>query len=266
MSKSLIQSQFGKRAEAYATSAVHAKGASLKRLIELTKPEPDWRVLDVATGAGHTALAFAPHVAAVVASDLTTEMLEVAARLAKERGFANVTVQEADAEALPFADETFDLVTSRIAPHRFPDPGRFVAEAARVLKPGGLFALDDNAAPDAHIFPDFSEADLEAAAKEYNAFEKLRDPSHARALTVSEWQQLFSDAALDVLHWELLAKEMAFENWVNRFGPNEDVKAELRNRLENASPALLAFLKPEPRDGDIAFTFTEAILIGRKST
>ena len=51
--KTLVQQQFGANAAAYATSAVHAKGASLARLVELVKPGADWSVLDIATGAGH---------------------------------------------------------------------------------------------------------------------------------------------------------------------------------------------------------------------
>ena len=73
--KSLAQQRFGRAAADYATSEVYAKGASLQRLVELTEPKSHWRVLDVATGAGHTALAFAPHVAKVTATDITEEML-----------------------------------------------------------------------------------------------------------------------------------------------------------------------------------------------
>src|SRR5690242_18432848 len=118
-SKELVQKQFGAHAAAYATSRPHAQGASLKRLVELTQPQPNWQVLDVATAAGHTAYAFAPHVAHVTATDITPEMLPVAAKLAAERGITNVTLEIADAEALPYADSSFDLVTCRIAPHHF---------------------------------------------------------------------------------------------------------------------------------------------------
>jgi len=76
MTKSLVQQQFGAHAATYVTSAVHAKGASLARVVELVAPRPDWHALDVATGAGHMALAFAPYVTRVVASDITPEMLE----------------------------------------------------------------------------------------------------------------------------------------------------------------------------------------------
>lgn len=71
MSKSLVQQQFGTHACTYATSAVHANGGSLARVVELVAPEPNWRALDIATGAGNMALAFAPHVAHVIASDIT---------------------------------------------------------------------------------------------------------------------------------------------------------------------------------------------------
>ncbi|MCP4428488.1 MAG: methyltransferase type 11, partial [Chloroflexi bacterium] len=78
MSKSVVKEQFGANAAAYATSKPHAKGASLARLVELTRPQPDWQMLDVATAAGHTAFIFAPHVAHVWATDITPEMLALA--------------------------------------------------------------------------------------------------------------------------------------------------------------------------------------------
>ncbi len=147
MTKEQVRAQFGTHADAYATSKVHAQGASLARLVELVNPQPHWHALDVATAAGHTAFIFAPHVADVVATDITPEMLPVAARVAGEKGITNVTLREADAEDLPFADATFDLVTCRIAPHHFPNISRFLAEAARVLRPGGVLAVVDNIVP-----------------------------------------------------------------------------------------------------------------------
>ena len=92
-------------------------------------PQPDWHVLDVATGAGHTALAFAPLVARVVASDITGEMLAEAAKLAGARGLANVETAHAEAGNLPFPDASFDLVTCRLAAHHFPAPAAFVARS-----------------------------------------------------------------------------------------------------------------------------------------
>ncbi len=264
MSKELVQKQFGSHAAAYATSRVHAKGASLARVVELVKPQKSWRVLDIATGAGHTAAALAPHVAHVIASDITLEMLGEAKKLASERGLANMETAEADAEALPFATGSFDLVTCRIAPHHFPHPAKFVAEVVRVLAPGGTFALIDNIAPDAHSTPGFPDAALTDAAEAYNAFEKLRDPSHARCLGISEWVALMGKHGLHVFHTERIPKDMEFDPWAVRLGCDEATVARLRTMLTEASPALTAFLKPRVEGGDLWFTLDEAILIGKK--
>ena len=115
MTKSLVQQQFGAHAAAYATSIVHAKGASLGRLVELVKPEPHWQALDVATGAGHTAAAFAPHVARVIASDLTEEMLQEAGKLAAAKGFANMDDGARRCRGAPLRGRA---LRSRHLPHR----------------------------------------------------------------------------------------------------------------------------------------------------
>jgi ubiquinone/menaquinone biosynthesis C-methylase UbiE len=264
MNKSLVQEQFGARAAAYVTSNVHAKGPSLARLVDLVRPEKAWHVLDVATGAGHTALAFAPHVASVIASDLTAEMLAQAARLAAAKGLANVETALADAEALPFEDARFDLVTCRIAPHHFPDIPTFVSEVRRVLKPGGTFAMADNIEPDAESTPGFVPIELRDAALIYNAFEKIRDPSHSRCLGMTEWSELIEDAGLRVEHKERTPKEMEFEPWATRMGSNAATIERLRSILLEASPALKAFLKPRLVDDSLWFTLDEAIIIARK--
>jgi ubiquinone/menaquinone biosynthesis C-methylase UbiE len=263
MTKSLIQQQFGAHAAAYATSTVHAKGASLGRLVELVQPQRHWQALDIATGAGHTAAAFAPHVAHVIGSDITQEMLEEARKLAAAKGFANMETAVADAEALPFADARFDLVSCRIAPHHFGDIPLFVGEVRRVLKPGGTFALVDNIAPDARSTPGFSDADLSDAAVAYNAFEKVRDPSHGRCLGLAEWSEIIADAGLDLVHSERLPKDMEFTPWAERMAEPGTVE-RLREMLEEGSPALKAFLKPRRESGALWFTLDEAILIARR--
>lgn len=266
MSKSLVQRQFGAHAAAYATSAVHAKGASLARVVELVAPKPDWRALDIATGAGHMALAFAPHVAHVVASDITPEMLAETAKLAAAEGLSNLETQAADAEALPFPNESFDLVSCRIAPHHFTNQHRFVAEVARVLKPGGTFALVDNIAPDSETTPGFAADALAAADVMYNLFEKIRDPSHGRALTASAWRGLLAGSGLSIEHQEIMDKTMPFAPWVKQQAVPSDRIAELDAIARNASPALADFLRPAPLpDGDWQFTLRELVLIAVKS-
>jgi ubiquinone/menaquinone biosynthesis C-methylase UbiE len=263
--KTLVQSQFGAHAAAYVTSPVHAKGASLGRLVELVKPQKHWHALDIATAAGHTALAFSPHVASVIASDLTDEMLVEAKQFLAKQGATNATTAKADAEALPFEDAAFDLVTCRIAPHHFPDVARFVSEAWRVLKPGGVFALVDNVAPDTTSVPGTSKADLRSAAIAYNAFEKLRDPSHGRCLSTRDWLELISDMGFAIEHTEHLAKDMEFQPWAERLGADAPTISRLREILDEAEPALNSFLVPRHVDGALWFTVQEAVIIARKA-
>jgi ubiquinone/menaquinone biosynthesis C-methylase UbiE len=264
MSKTLVQHQFGANAANYSTSAVHAKGASLARLVDLVKPGKHWIALDVATGAGHTAAAFAPHVAKVIASDLTPEMLSEARRLAEATGLANMETASADAEQLPFGDRSFDLVTCRIAPHHFPDVAAFVEECWRVLTPGGIFALVDNVSPDRDTTPGFSDGEYVEAAATYNAFEKLRDPSHGRALSTMEWLDLMARHGFELLHKEHAPKTMEFAAWCKNMAVESETESRLRTMLDGASPALKAYLQPRSDDGKLTFTLVELIALGRK--
>jgi ubiquinone/menaquinone biosynthesis C-methylase UbiE len=261
--KALVQRQFGANAAKYATSRSHAQGASLTRLIEMTSPSSDWLAVDVATGAGHTALAFAPHVAHVVATDLTAQMLHVARRLAGERGLANVSFAIAQAEQLPFADQSIDLVSCRIAPHHFVDVKQFVSEVRRVLRPGGVFGLVDNVSPDAQIIEGPPDA-LMVAAQEYNAFEKLRDPSHVRCLTLDEWLTLIASSGLGIRAVELQDKPMVFGPWADQMQASTKTKEELTQMVFAGSPAFQAFMRPEKRDGDFAFTLVEALIAAQR--
>lgn len=262
-SKSLAQERFGAFAATYATSRSHAKGGSLPRLVELVAPQPAWTALDIATGAGHVALALAPHLAHVVASDLTPQMLGVARGLAASRGIANISFADVRAEALPFADATFDLVTCRIAPHHFDDVRAFVSESARVLRPGGVFGLVENISPD----PSMMEGDaaaLAGAADEYNAFEKHRDPSHVRCLTLSEWRGLVADAGLAERHVELLDKPMMLGPWADQQSVGDAIKRDLKSMLLDGSAAFRAFVRPQENKGDVDFILTEAVIIAVK--
>lgn len=261
MSTDKVQRQFGANAAAYASSRVHAQGESLSRLVQMAQPQKAWRALDVATGAGHTALTLAPHVAAVVATDITSEMLQMAAAQAASAGVSNVSFRQASAEALPFADSCFDLVSCRIAAHHFSDVDRFMAESARVLKPGGLLAVVDNIVPGSGLKG--KKARLTRLAGEYiNAFEKLRDPSHNRCLSLHQWEKAFRRAGFRLLHQELLAKTLSFGSWAARMGVSDENAIRLRAMLTQAPAEVGRFLTPQMADDRISFRLTEAILIG----
>lgn len=268
MTRSLVQNQFGANAAAYATSDVHARGESLAMLVAMSAPRPEWVGLDVATGAGHMALAFSPYVAHIIASDITEEMLTEARALADKGGHSNVETAVARAERLPFPDQTFDFVCCRLAAHHFLDVAAFVSEAVRVLKPGGTFALVDNVSPDATTSPGLDRDALRTAGIVYNQFEKLRDPSHGRALTIAEWVELVADAGLAITGREFVVKEMAFGPWVQRMACDAATVARLTAMLDrspdNARGGLVAFLMPRDHAGDVWFSLREMLLVARK--
>jgi ubiquinone/menaquinone biosynthesis C-methylase UbiE len=250
MTKTLAQEQFGKTAAHYLTSKPHAKGKSLERLVELTSPQKTWRMLDVATGGGHVAYTFASHVGRVWATDITQEMLDQVKAEAAKRGLDNVRTTYAKAEALPFEDDSFDLVSCRIAPHHFDSIPQFLSEVHRVLKPGAVLALVDN------VVPAGSVGDY------VNAFERLRDPSHLRAWTMAEWRDALKAAGLTIGHEEQIYKQMEFKSWAQRY--DDTMKALLRAMLTQVTPQVKEVLEPQGGDGDFTFRLCEGLFTARK--
>ena len=253
--KKLVQDQFGATAQSYVTSQSHAHGDDLQRMIELAQARADEQALDIATGGGHTALAFAPHVREVVASDLTPKMLAAAEAFVRGQGVTNVRFEHADAEALPFADASFDIVTTRIAPHHFPNPQQYIREVARVLRQGGRFVLDDNMAPE----------DAELAAF-MNRFEEWRDPSHVRAHSVSEWRAWIEAAGMRVEHVDALQrKRYDFPSWVERMRVSEADRAALEQWLIDAPARCREFFEVGVADGRVQSLYGAfAIILARK--
>ncbi|VAS26396.1 SAM-dependent methyltransferase [Klebsiella pneumoniae] len=123
-----VEKQFGSQASAYLTSAVHASGRDLQRLAERLADFPQAKVLDMGCGAGHASFTAAGQVAEVTAYDLSSQMLEVVAAAAKEKGFSNIVTQQGYAETLPFADACFDVVISRYSAHHWHDVGQALRE------------------------------------------------------------------------------------------------------------------------------------------
>lgn len=109
-------------------------------LVELAPPQPGARVLDVATGTGHAALAAARRFADVTAIDYVSTLVDIARRRTEAEGLA-IDIREADAEQLPFDDESFDVVYSAIGVMFTADHQRAANELVRVCRPGGRIAL-----------------------------------------------------------------------------------------------------------------------------
>lgn len=253
-SKKLSEERYSRFAENYVHSETHAKGYDLERLVEMAQPGADWQMLDVATGGGHTALKFAPHVQAVVASDLTENMLAAAEKFIRNKGIENITFRQADAENLPFEDGRFDLVTCRIAPHHFPDVQAFLNQCARVLVPGGLLLVQD------HVLPEDEEA-----AKMVDGFEKLRDPSHNFAFSQNAWLSMVERAGLTIEQHEEITKRHLFRPWAERQGHGQKTLDELLTMADSAPQGAKTWMVWEAWGAEEASFVNHHILIaGRK--
>jgi SAM-dependent methyltransferase len=245
-----VRDQFGAVAAAYATSSYHSSGPDLAALVAAARLTGHEQVLDLGCGAGHTALAVAPHAAAVTAVDVTPEMLAVATDLARQRGVANVTFRSADVAALPFAAASFDLVTSRVSAHHYADPAAALREAARVLRPGGSLLLIDTVAPEDPALDTF-----------YNAVELLRDRSHVRNWRISEWRAMFAAAGFVPETLSEFTIELDGGSWVQRSQTPPEMVAAIRALFRAATPAATAAFAL--RDGDAwGWTIPAALLRG----
>ena len=197
-----MTSAWSDRAEAYRTAVEQREGDDLDRLVEWCEPGEGVRALDVATGGGHVARALRAAGCEVVSSDPAPGMQpDVLCR----------------AEDLPFADGSFDVVVSRIAPHHFADIRAAVQEMARVSN--RLVVIEDT------LF----------SSERHEEAERLRDPSHVRNYTEDEWRDFLTEAGLELELVEEFEKRHPLEEWLARTGCEggeaERVKELLADRM-----------------------------------
>lgn len=247
--------QFDRQSANYGRSHILADTADLERAVEGIRLPAGAEMLDVATGGGHTALYFARQGMQVTLGDVSEKMLEAAAGLLREEGFRVAGACRFPAEAIPFEDDRFAVVASRVAPHHFSSPRQFVEEASRVLAPGGHFLLIDGSVPD---------GDPETA-EWLNQVEKWRDPSHARCLPPAEWEELVRSAGLDVLVSRLEPMEQPDLEWYFQTAATspanrEKVLAEVRD----ATPYVRKAMQLRKVNGRVAWTWQRLTLVAGK--
>jgi ubiquinone/menaquinone biosynthesis C-methylase UbiE len=208
--------QFGDSAANYLTSSVHARGADLERLDALARRLHPARALDLGSGAGHAAFALARGgAAAVIAYDLSEQMLAVVEREATARGHAQIATRRGAAEQLPFDDASFDLIVTRYSAHHWPSVPAAVAEAVRVLQPGGRLVVIDVVAPESALLDTILQT-----------IELLRDKSHVRNYRASEWRSMLSVPGLTNSTSDLWKLPLEFDSWVRRIStPSRRVQA-----------------------------------------
>jgi ubiquinone/menaquinone biosynthesis C-methylase UbiE len=252
--KELTRAQFGRVASKYRCSSDHTDVEDLDLLFTGLALDPGHRILDVATGGGHTAAALAGRCGRIIASDLTPSMLREARVLATERRAGDISFTAADAEALPFRDAAFDRVTCRIAPHHFADVPTAVAEMARVTRPGGRIGVIDSVVPGVPSLDAF-----------LNGVEKVRDPSHVRSYRVEEWVEFLAGAGLLLLQAASLWKSHAFPEWVARTGRPKAVQWEVETIFLSAFPLARETFRIRTEAGRIlSYSDEKAIFVAKK--
>lgn len=220
-----VTNQFGPRANAYVESAVHSQGEDLERLADITEGVAPGHALDLGCGGGHVAYAMARHAKKVTASDLSAEMLAAVAATAKSKGFGNIETVQTSAEKLPFADATFDMLGCRYSAHHWQDVDAGFREARRVLKPSATAVFVDCYAPakpllDTHL----------------QSIELLRDTSHVRDYSISEWTGKLGRAGFAVNTLRTWRLRMDFPVWIARMATPQPLADAIR-ALQQTVPA-----------------------------
>jgi len=251
---SLIRDQFTRQATPFSTASAITDAGALQLIVDAAAPGPDDTVLDVACGGGIVVCAFAPHVRQATGIDMTPAMLDRARRLAAEKGIANVAWREGDVAALPWPDASFTIVVSRFAVHHFPDPSAVLREMVRVCAPGGRVVVVDTCA-----------SANPAKAALFNRLEKLRDPSHVRALPLAELQGLFRSAGLPEPRVGFSELRDEVKNLLARSFPNPGDDREITAMFAaSADDDRLGI--PVRRDGDrLEYAYPVAILAAERS-
>lgn len=246
-----IQEAFNAQAPTFEDPRLNqAFTSGLEPLVAAIAPCMDELCLDVAAGTGHVSRALAPHVRAIVALDAVERMLEQGVEQARTSGLRNIVFQRGEALALPYPDDIFDLVVTRLSLHHMSDPRQAVTEMVRVCRPGGRVVLADLIRDPENPPPD--------------ELERIRDPSHLRVLTGEEISAALATAGAAVVDSEVEVRERPLEPWLAQSRTPavaaEQVRERLRHELAGGPPT---GLRPVLREDALHFVQLWATVIAR---
>jgi 2-polyprenyl-3-methyl-5-hydroxy-6-metoxy-1,4-benzoquinol methylase len=252
----IVRESFTTQATAFAANPWVTDEQRIARLVSAVRLTGAERVLDIATGPGYIAEAFAKNSREVLGMDLTEALLAIARARTEERGVKNISFRTGDAQNLPFDDGQFDVVVCRLALHHVQQPDRVVRGMARVCRPNGIVLVED-----------IYGSEHPARAAYQDRWEILRDPSHVRALPVSELLYIFRDAGLEtetVSTADDLCPEV--ERWMATTKVPAERAAEIRRLLEDDLQHDLSGTRPfRNAAGQMSFHARTVILSGRKT-
>ena len=252
--QSASAAQFQRQSDNYGKSHILADTQDVVAGLAGISTPSDGVALDVATGGGHTALCLARHGWKVTAGDIAPRMLENAKKLCAEAGFT-IETKLFPAEAIPFPDGTFDLITVRVAPHHFSSAPAFILETARVLKPSGHFLLIDGTVPD----------DDPETEEWMHAVEKWRDPSHVRLLSRKTWEKLVREAGMQVLRSELQhLKQPDLQWYFETAATSAENRQHVLNAVHTASAHVRQALQIGNEQGKIVWWWPRLTLLAAK--
>lgn len=237
-----VRAEFTRQAETFAASAAITDDRLTERFQGAIGAAGDGTILDVACGPGIVTAALAGRAERVTAFDATPEMLKKARQRCADAGLDNVQFEQGNAETLPFDEQTFDGVVTRLAIHHFADPARVLGEMFRVLRPGGLAVIADVVA---------SEEPEEAALQ--NAIEIIRDPSHVRMLPATELDSVIAGAGLEMLSQSTWDKTREFGEWMGIVNDPQRVEPLRTVAGVLANAGLHAGMGLSVQNGDIVF-------------
>ena len=224
----MVSNAWSARGSSYATSELHKRGPSLEKLLALARPNVADTCLDLGTGTGHTAAALAEHAAQVIGLDVSTGMLRAARELYRR---PNLEFIQAPAQETGLPGASFDIITARHTLHHHPDLAATLAEAARLLKPGGRLVIADEVTPDAAV-NDTVDDTVDAW---YDALERTRDHTHVRAYTVGEWQTFIAGSGLSWIVGDSRTRyPIDIKSWLGRMNLDEQMIGAAYDLLASA--------------------------------
>jgi SAM-dependent methyltransferase len=226
----------------------------LNLLVQMSKAGPQDMVLDVACGAGLVACAFAEVVCSAIGIDLTPAMIQRAKGLQREKGLSNVSWLVGDVLPLPFANESFSIVTCRYALHHMENPAAIVSEMVRVCTPGGRVVLADMYA---------SSNPMKAAA--FNSMERLRDESHVRAMPLTELRGLVHKAGLCRLQSALYSLDWELESVLQGSSISAEEAQVIRRLFSKDLISDSMSLNARQQESSIWFTYPVVVIVAEKS-